>query len=82
MSDDSRVEQLLEELLDSGDTPEVVCRTCPELLPQVRAGWQRLRDLEAQVAALFPASTLLDDRRRRRPTPHPPPAALAANPRL
>ena len=41
MPDDLRVDQLLEDLLDSGGTPEEACRTCPELLPQVRAGWQR-----------------------------------------
>jgi serine/threonine-protein kinase len=56
MPDDPRVEQLLEELLDSGGTPEEACRSCPELLPQVRAGWQRLRALEAEVGALFPES--------------------------
>src|SRR5260370_1545886 len=59
MPDDPRVEELLEELLDSGSTPEEVCRVCPELLPQVRAGWQRLRAVEAEVDALFPSS--LDD---------------------
>src|SRR5262245_27775754 len=56
MPDNPRVEQLLEELLDSGGTPEEACRTCPELLPQVRAGWQRLRALQAEVGALFPPS--------------------------
>ncbi len=71
MPDDPRVEQLLEELLDSGASPEEVCRACPDLLPQVRAGWKRLRDLEAQVVALFPASTLLDGA-----TPYPPPTDL------
>src|SRR5260370_1884898 len=57
---DPRVEQLLEELLDSGGTPEEACRTCPELLPQVRAGWQRLRALDAQVSALFPETPFAD----------------------
>ena len=51
--------ELLEELLDSGGTPEEVCRACPELLPQVRAGWQRLRALEAEVGALFPPAPRL-----------------------
>jgi serine/threonine-protein kinase len=55
-ADDPRVDQLLEELLDSGGTPEEACRPCPELLPQVRAGWQRLRALKAEVGALFPPS--------------------------
>ena len=36
MIDDPRVFPLLEELLDSGGLPEEVCRSCPELLPQVR----------------------------------------------
>jgi eukaryotic-like serine/threonine-protein kinase len=60
MPDDPRVDQLLEELLESDRTPEEVCRAWPELLPQVRAGWQRLRALEAEVGALFPASTFTD----------------------
>jgi hypothetical protein len=60
MTDDPRVEELLEQLLDSGGTPEEVCHSCPELLPQVRAGWQRLRALEAEVGALFPESTSVD----------------------
>jgi eukaryotic-like serine/threonine-protein kinase len=57
MADDSRVEELLEELLDSGGTPEEVCRACPDLLVQVRARWQRLRALQAEIATIFPEST-------------------------
>jgi serine/threonine-protein kinase len=60
MPDDPRVAELLDELLDSGSTPEEVCRACPELLPQIRAGWQRLRAVEAEVDQLFPQSTLVD----------------------
>ena len=59
MTDNPRVEELLEEILDSDATPEEVCRECPELLPEVRAGWQRLRTLKAEVGALFPESTSL-----------------------
>ena len=54
MTDDRRVDELLEELLESDGTPEEVCRACPELLPAVRAGWQRLRALDFEVGALFP----------------------------
>jgi serine/threonine-protein kinase len=61
MPDDPRVDQLLEELLDSGGTPEQVCRTCPELLPQVRAGWERLCALRAEIGALFPETSLAGD---------------------
>ena len=32
MTDDTQVEELLEQLLDSGGTPEELCRACPELL--------------------------------------------------
>src|SRR5260370_37460824 len=58
MADDPRVDELLEELLDSGSTPEEVCRANPELLAQVRARWKRLRALEAEVGSLFPESTI------------------------
>ena len=56
MVDDPQVDRLLEELLDSGSTPEEVCRSCPELLPQVRAGLLRLRLVEQELGALFPPS--------------------------
>ncbi len=57
MSDDPRVEELLEKLLESGSTPDEVCRDCPELLPRVRTEWQGLRALQAEVGALFPESS-------------------------
>ena len=56
MIDDPRVDRLLEELLDTGGSPEEACRSCPELLPQVRAGLVRLRRLEQEVGAIFPPS--------------------------
>jgi serine/threonine-protein kinase len=71
MSDDPRLQLLLEELLETGGTPEEVCRGCPELLPQVQAGWQRLRALQAEVGALFPRSSLSDGTRS-----PPPPTVL------
>src|SRR5262245_23881975 len=61
MTDDTRVEELLEEMLESGATPEVVCRSCPELLERVRVGWQELRAVEAEVGALFPQSSAEGD---------------------
>jgi serine/threonine-protein kinase len=61
MLDDPRVEQVLEELLDSGGTPEEACRTCPELLPPVQAGWQRLRTLKAEIGVLFPETPFSRD---------------------
>ncbi len=57
MTDESRVQELLEQLLDSDGTPEEICRDCPELLPAVRAAWQELRTLNAELGALFPQTT-------------------------
>jgi hypothetical protein len=54
MADVSRVQQLLDELLDSECTPEVVCGDCPELLPEVRQRWQQMRIIEAELDAMFP----------------------------
>jgi tetratricopeptide (TPR) repeat protein len=45
---------LLEEMLDSGRTPEEVCRGCPELLPEVQKQWQAFRLVDGSLAALFP----------------------------
>jgi serine/threonine protein kinase/formylglycine-generating enzyme required for sulfatase activity len=56
MPDEARVDEMLEELLDSGSKPEEVCRACPELLPQVRRRWLQMRLVEAELDALFPAA--------------------------
>jgi serine/threonine-protein kinase len=53
MDGDPRVRQLLEELLDSERTPEEVCRECPELLSAVHRRWQRKRDCDAELDAMF-----------------------------
>src|SRR5262245_32943079 len=54
MAIDMRVLQLLEQVLDTGRSPEEVCSVCPELLPEVRERLRRLRVVEAEVGALFP----------------------------
>jgi serine/threonine-protein kinase len=56
-ADEARVERLLEQILESGHSPEEACRDCPQLLPEVRAGLRQLRQLEEDVGALFPPST-------------------------
>jgi serine/threonine-protein kinase len=56
MVDDPRVDELLEELLVSGGSPEEACRSSPELLSQVRSRLRRLRLLESEVNALFPST--------------------------
>jgi serine/threonine-protein kinase len=55
MTEDPRIQQLLDELLDSGATPEVVCASCPELLPVVRNRWRQMRRLRADLDLLFPS---------------------------
>jgi eukaryotic-like serine/threonine-protein kinase len=54
MAGDPRVLGLLEEMLNSGKTPEEVCRHCPELLPEVRRRWQQFQLVDAQVRSLLP----------------------------
>src|SRR5262245_52191711 len=49
-----QVLELLEEMLDSGKTPEEVCRDCPELLPEVRQRWQEFQLIDAQVRTCLP----------------------------
>ena len=56
MADDPRVQRLLDEICDSGCTPEEVCGDCPELLPEVRRRWLQMRIVEAELDALFPAA--------------------------
>jgi eukaryotic-like serine/threonine-protein kinase len=68
MTDDPRVQQLLDEMMDPQATPEVVCASCPELLPVVRRRWRQIRRLGADLDALFPPPT--------DPTPRPEGLAL------
>jgi serine/threonine-protein kinase len=55
MTDDPRVQQLLDQLLNSDATPEMVCASCPELLPVVRNRWRQMRRLRADLDFLFPS---------------------------
>jgi serine/threonine-protein kinase len=54
MNEDPRIRQLIDELLASRATPEEVCKSCPELLSEVRDRWQQMHRLEAELDALFP----------------------------
>jgi hypothetical protein len=54
MTDNPRLRQLLDELHESQATPEEVCRSCPELLPEVRARWQAVCRVRAELDALWP----------------------------
>jgi serine/threonine-protein kinase len=54
MAENPEVLGLLEEMLDSGKTPEEVCRDHPDLLPEVRRRWQEFCLIDAQVRTLIP----------------------------
>jgi serine/threonine-protein kinase len=85
MADDPRVQQLLEEILDSQATPEEVCASCPELLPVVRERWRQVRRVCADLDDLFPPpdvpSTKPGAPSPPPPEPAPPPGG-AALPRI
>jgi tetratricopeptide (TPR) repeat protein/tRNA A-37 threonylcarbamoyl transferase component Bud32 len=51
-----RVLALLEEILDTGKTPEEVCSDCPDFLPEVRLRWQEFRAIDHQFEELLPAT--------------------------
>ena len=55
MTDEARVQQLVDELLVSQRMPEEVCAASPELLAEVNQRWQqRLRTVETKVQAPYP----------------------------
>ncbi|HJZ54100.1 MAG TPA: serine/threonine-protein kinase, partial [Gemmataceae bacterium] len=60
MPADPRVQELLDQVFDSGATPEEVCQSCPELLPEVRARCRRMGHIRAELAALFPPGLTLE----------------------
>jgi serine/threonine-protein kinase len=69
MTDDPRVQRLLDELHDGHATPEEVCASCPELLPEVRKRWQQIRRLRAGLDALFPPPDVPSTKPNAVPTP-------------
>jgi serine/threonine-protein kinase len=68
MLSESRVQEVLEELLDSNRTPEEACAGDPELLRAVRPRWEKVRRVGYELDALFPvdAFTARDDEVRGR----------------
>ena len=54
MASNPQVLELLEEMLNSGKTPEEVCRDCLELLPEVRQRWQEFQLIDVQIRTLLP----------------------------
>jgi serine/threonine-protein kinase len=54
--DGARVRALVEEVLNSGRSPEEVCRAHPALLAEVRRRWLRIRELAGDLERVFPSS--------------------------
>jgi eukaryotic-like serine/threonine-protein kinase len=68
MSDDMQIERLLEDLLDSGQTPEEACRDWPNLLPAVRRRLLQFQEVKQRLQILFPPSSGDGQTARRFPT--------------
>jgi len=60
MTDNPQLQKLLDELFDSQATPEQVCASCPEMLPEVCRRWEDMRRIQAELDALFPTSSAQD----------------------
>ncbi len=56
MTDERRIWQLVQEVLDTSKLPEEVCAECPELLWEVQKRWKQARRVDSQLEALFPSS--------------------------
>jgi serine/threonine-protein kinase len=54
MAGSPRVLELLEEMLDTGKTPDDVCSDCPDLLPEVRRRWREFCAIDEEVGLLLP----------------------------
>lgn len=59
MDADQLVTELTSLALSSGETPEAVCRECPELIEKVRQKLAEHRRVEAQIQAWFPTDAPL-----------------------
>src|ERR1700733_4902216 len=70
MACNSDVFALLEEMLESGRSPEEVCHDCPELLPEVRRRWRAFRLVDGSLAALFPDPETPPRADATQPVPH------------
>jgi serine/threonine-protein kinase len=58
MPNESLVNQILEDLLNSHRTPEEACSGDPELLREVRGRWERIQLVGHRISALFPSESL------------------------
>lgn len=56
MTVEDRIQEVLEEMMETHCTPEEACVSCPELLPDVRKRWNQLQCVQHQVGLFFPNS--------------------------
>jgi WD40 repeat protein len=61
MNFDRRIQELLEEILESRSAPEKACADDPDLLPEVVLRLRQLNSLENQLDELFPPSSPVVD---------------------
>ena len=54
MPDRTRIQQLLDEMLEKDRTPEEVCASDPELLREIRIRWNRLQLVKHEIDEFFP----------------------------
>src|SRR4029434_6605757 len=60
-----------EDMLNTGKTPEDVCRDCPELLGEVRRRWATFRRIDAEFAELLPPPSATGEGETMRAPPRP-----------
>ncbi len=77
MASNPQVLGLLEEMLDSGKTPEEVCSDSPELLPEVQRRWREFRLIDEQLGAFLPGLRVSADT-----SPFTPASPIAEPPRI
>jgi tetratricopeptide (TPR) repeat protein len=61
MDDSTRILRLLEDLIDTDSTPELVCADYPELLCEVRERWALCQTIDARISRLFDPSEQAPD---------------------
>src|SRR5580700_8950960 len=73
MLDEMRIQQLLENILESNLSAEKVCSNSPELLPEVKKRLRNLSRIEHEIEAIFPSPGPTEfDRRAASPDPEGP----------
>src|SRR5437762_6382104 len=54
MASEERVQELVDEVLESQRTVEEVCREVPQLMPEVRRRVSQIQEMDSKISGLFP----------------------------